>query len=142
MKILKIFDGEKEVYSGNLRVNTVYFKGKIYGEFKAKSKDVVSFTIKLSNGKDPETGEWRKPTFANCTAFGRNAQMLASKYREKDDIQLICKFYTKQLGLEIYKGFTVLEIIENFQNKEKTGSDSDNTNVLNFEKVEDDYLPF
>ena len=138
----------------------MYFKGKIYGELKAKSKDVVSFTIKLSNGKDPETGEWRKSTFANCTAFGRNAQILASKYRDKDDIQLICKFYTKQkyrdkddiqlickfytkqIGLEIYKGFTVLEVIENFQNKEKSGSNPDNKNVLKFEKLEDDYLPF
>ena len=142
MKILKIFDDEKEIYSGNLRVNTVYFKGKIYGELKTKSKDVVSFTIKLSNGKDPETGEWRKSTFANCTAFGRNAQILVSKYRDKDDIQLICKFYTKQLGLEIYKGFTVLEVIENFQNKEESGNNPDNKNVLKFEKLEDDYLPF
>ena len=142
MKIFKIFNDEKEIYSGNLRVNTVYFKGKIYGKLKAKSKDVVSFTVKLSNGKDPETGEWRKSTFVNCTALGQNTQILASKYRDKDDIQLICKFYTKQLEREIYRGFTVLEIIEDFQNKEKSGNNSDDKNVLTFEKLEDDYLPF
>lgn len=57
MKIFKIFDDEKEIYSGNLMINAVYFKGKIYGELKTKSKDVVSFTIKVSNVKDPENGE-------------------------------------------------------------------------------------
>lgn len=142
MKIFKIFDDEKEIYTGNLRVNTVYFKGKIYGELKSKNKDVVSFTIKLSNGKDPETGEWRKSTFANCTAFGRNAQIISQKYSEKDEIQLLCKFYTKRLDLEIYKGFTVLEVIEDCQNKEIPGNDSDDKRVLKFEKLEDDYLPF
>lgn len=142
MKIFKIFDDEKEIYTGNLRVNTVYFKGKIYGELKSKNKDVVSFTIKLSNGKDPETGEWRKSTFANCTAFGRNAQTISQKYSEKDEIQLLCKFYTKRLDLEIYKGFTVLEVIEDCQNKEISGNDSVDKKVLKFEKLEDDYLPF
>ena len=34
MKTTKIYDNEKEVYSGNCYVNTVIFRGRIYDEFK------------------------------------------------------------------------------------------------------------
>ena len=44
MKTTKIYNNEKEVYSGNCYVNTVIFRGRIYDEFK-----------------DPKTGKWNKP---------------------------------------------------------------------------------
>ena len=34
MKTIKIYDDEKEIYTGNCFVNTVIFKGRIYGEIK------------------------------------------------------------------------------------------------------------
>ena len=70
MKTTKIYDNEKEVYSGKCYVNTVIFRGRIYDEFKKVGQDGIKFSLQLSNGKDPKTGEWNKPTFADCTAFG------------------------------------------------------------------------
>ena len=98
MKTTKIYDNEKEVYSGNCYVNTVIFRGRIYDEFKNVGQDGIKFSLQLSNGKErvvaptesrTKFGEnnnpscsriysdeekslerWRKPTFADCTAFG------------------------------------------------------------------------
>lgn len=30
----------------------------------------MHFTLEVSGGKDPKTNEWRKPIYADCTAFG------------------------------------------------------------------------
>ena len=74
------------------------FRGRIYDEFKKVGQDGISFSLQLSNGKErvvaptesrTKFGEnnnpscsriysyeekslerWRKPTFADCTAFG------------------------------------------------------------------------
>ena len=96
MKTTKIYNDEKEVYSGNCYVNTVIFRGRIYGDFRKIGQNGVKFSLQLSNGKrrgaaaksrseicenqkfgstriysDTEnSGEWNKPTFADCTAFG------------------------------------------------------------------------
>ena len=111
MKTTKIYDNEKEVYSGNCYVNTVIFRGRIYNEFKKVGQDRIRFSLQLSNGKDPKTNEWNKPTFADCSAFGELAQRILAEYKPKDEIWLIAKYYSKQQDGKYYKGFIVREII-------------------------------
>ena len=111
MKTTKIYDNEKEVYSGNCYVNTVIFRGRIYDEFKKVGQDGIKFSLQLSNGKDSKTGEWNKPTFADCIAFGKLAQRILTEYKPKDEIWLIAKYYSKQQNGKYYKGFIVREII-------------------------------
>ena len=52
MKTTKIYDNEKEVYSGKCYVNTVIFRGRIYDEFKKVGQDGIKFSLQLSNGKE------------------------------------------------------------------------------------------
>ena len=137
MKTTKIFDNEKEVYSGKCYVNTVIFRGRIYGDFKEVGQSGIKFSLQLSNGKrrgaaansrseicknpkfnntrfysDTEnSNEWNKPTFANCTAFGKIAKKILKNYKPKDEIWLIAKYYSKQVEGKYYKGFIVREII-------------------------------
>ena len=139
MKTTKIYDNEKEVYSGNCYVNTVIFRGRIYDEFKKVGQDGIKFSLQLSNGKErvvaptesrTKFGEnnnpscsriysdeekslerWRKPTFADCTAFGGIATRILNEYKPKDEIWLIAKYYSKQQDGKYYKGFIVREII-------------------------------
>lgn len=111
MKTTKIYDNEKEVYSGNCYVNTVIFRGRIYDEFKKVGQNGIRFSLQLSNGKDPKTGKWNKPTFADCTAFGAVAKRILNEYKPKDEIWLIAKYYSKQQDGKYYKGFIVREII-------------------------------
>ena len=77
-------------------------------EFDAKLVHVI---LQLSNGKDSKTGEWNKPTFADCTAFGAVAKRILNEYKPKDEIWLIAKYYSKQQDGKYYKGFIVREII-------------------------------
>ena len=111
MKTTKIYDNEKEVYSGNCFVNTVIFRGRIYGDFKEVGQGGVKFSLQLSNGKDKATDEWNKPTFADCTAFGAVSKKILKEYKPKDEIWLIAKYYSKQVEGKYYKGFIVREII-------------------------------
>ena len=111
MKITKIYNDEKEIYSGNCYVNTVIFRGRIYGDFKNVGQGGVKFSLQLSNGKDKATNELNKPTFADCTAFGEVAKKILKEYKPKDEIWLIAKYYSKQVGGKYYKGFIVREII-------------------------------
>ena len=68
-KKIKIFKNETNIYNGNCYVNTVIFRGRIYDEFKKVGQNGIRFSLQLSNGKDPKTNEWNKPTFADFTAF-------------------------------------------------------------------------
>ncbi len=111
MKTTKIYDNEKEVYSGNCYVNTVIFRGRIYGDFKEVGQSGVKFSLQLSNGKNEESGEWNKSTFADCTAFGETAKKILKEYKPRDEIWLIAKYYSKQAQGKYYKGFIVREII-------------------------------
>ena len=106
MKTTKIYSNEKECY-----VNTVIFRGRIYGNFKEVGRNGVKFSLQLSNGKDKTTDEWNKPTFADCTAFGATAKRILQEYKPKDEIWLIAKYYSKQQDGKFYKGFIVREII-------------------------------
>lgn len=111
MKTTKIYNDEKEVYSGNCYINTVIFRGIVYGDFKEVGENGVKFLLQISNGKDKYTDEWNKPTFADCTAFGETAKKILKEYKPKDEIWLIAKYYSKQAQGKYYKGFIVREII-------------------------------
>ena len=111
MKTTKIYDDEKMVYSGNCYVNTVIFRGRIYDEIKEIKSNGVKFLLQISNGKDDITGNWNKPTFAECYAFGETAKRIAKEYKPKDEIWLTAKYYSKEVDGKYYKGFIVREII-------------------------------
>ena len=177
MKTTKIYNNEKEVYSGSCYVNTVIFRGRIYGDLKEVGQSGVKFSLQLSNGKrrgaaaksrseicenqkfgstrlysDTEnSGEWYKPTFADCTAFGETAKRILKEYKAKDEIWLIAKYYSKQQDGKYYKGFIVREIIteQEIQRGTRAGnsrlkySEKCSTNARensNFETFDD--LPF
>lgn len=110
-KIMKIFKDETNVYSGNCHVNSVIFRGRIYSEFHGIGQGGVKFSLQLSNGKDEKTGEWFKPTFADCTAFGEVAKRILKEYKPKDEIWIIAKYYSRQHDSRYYKGFIVRDII-------------------------------
>ena len=150
-KKIKIFKNETNIYSGNCYVNTVIFRGRIYDEFKKVGNDGIKFSLQLSNGKDSKIGEWNKPTFADCTAFGAVAKRILNEYKPKDEIWLIAKYYSKQQDGKYYKGFIVYEIIteQEIQRGTRAGnsrlkySEKCSTNARensNFETFDD--LPF
>ena len=127
------------------------FRGRIYDEFKKVGQNGIRFSLQLSNGKDPKTGEWNKPTFADCTAFGAVAKRILNEYKPKDEIWLIAKYYSKQQDGKYYKGFIVREIIteQEIQRGTRAGnsrlkySEKCSTNARensNFETFDD--LPF
>ena len=66
---------------------------------------------RLYSDKEKSLERWRKPTFADCTAFGELAQRILVEYKPKDEIWLIAKYYSKQQDGKYYKGFIVREII-------------------------------
>ena len=150
-KKIKIFKNETNIYSGNCYVNTVIFRGRICDELKKVGQDGIKFSLQLSNGKDSKTGEWNKPTFADCTAFGETAKRILKEYKAKDEIWLIAKYYSKQQDGKYYKGFIVREIIteQEIQRGTRAGnsrlkySEKCSTNARensNFETFDD--LPF
>ena len=134
MKTLKIFDNDKEVYSGNCSVNTVILRGRIYSDLREVSKGTAKFSLQLSNGKDKVTGEWNKSTYADCTAFGQTAQRILKEYKPKDELWVIAKYYSKRQNDKTYKGFIIQAIITD---KNSVASQTPVASVLN-----DDYLPF
>lgn len=134
MKTLKIFDNDKEVYSGNCSVNTVILRGRIYSDLREVSKGTAKFSLQLSNGKDKVTGEWNKSTFADCAAFGKTAQRILKEYKPKDELWAIAKYYSKRQNDKVYKGFIIHTIIE--------GKDVKQAQVPTSSQFNDDYLPF
>ena len=113
MRTIKIYDDEKEIYTGNCFVNTVIFKGRIYGEIKEIFQNGIRFSIKLSNGKDETTGEWLKSTFADCVAFGNLADKLKQSYSQTAEIFLIANYTSRKQNDTYYKTFVVREIVRN-----------------------------
>ena len=134
MKTLKIFDNDKEVYSGNCSVNTVILRGRIYSDLREVSNGTAKFSLQLSNGKDKVTGEWNKSTYADCTAFGQIAQRILKEYKPKDELWVIAKYYSKRQNDKTYKGFIIQAII--------TGKKSTAPQTSTFSSLSDDYLPF
>ena len=134
MKTLKIFDNDKEVYNGNCSVNTVIFRGRIYSDLREVSKGTAKFSLQLSNGKDKVTGEWNKPTFVDCTAFGEVAQRILKEYKPKDELWVIAKYYAKRQNDKVYKGFIVQAIITDKASLVRPATSPTG--------LDDDYLPF
>ncbi len=110
MKKVKLFNDDKLIYEGNLAVNTAFLRGRIYKNVE-KFGSVYHFTVKLSNGKDEKTGEWRKPTYADCTAVVELGEKVHINYCTGDEIVIIGKFYANKIDDKVYKGFNVREVI-------------------------------
>ena len=102
---------------------------QIFKEFKdiGTKNNGLRFSLKVSNGKDETTGEWKKSTFADCSAFGKIAEKIKKEYQTKGEIFVIAKYYQKEHEGRYYKGFVVKKVI---QNKKED------------ENPKDDYLPF
>lgn len=75
---------------------------------------------------------WRKLTYADCTAFGDLGSKISRLYKERDEIFVVCKFYSNTKDGKTYKGFTVREVI-NIKNKDFSQIDELN---------DDDDIPF
>ena len=137
MRTFKIFDEGKEIYNSSCSVNTVIFKGLIFGEFQKINDKIIKFTLQLSNGKDPSTNQWRKPTFVKCSAFDSMSKEILKEYKTGDEIWLIAKYYRNKKDDKINHEFCVRDVIdsrvEKSENKKETASKS---NFL------DDDLPF
>ncbi len=113
MKTIKIYDGEKEIFSGNCYVNTVIFKGRIYDDIKEISQNGIKFSLRLSNGKNEESSAWNKPTFANCVAFGDLADKIKKSYSQHDEIFLIAKYTSRKQNDIYYKNFVIRDLVSN-----------------------------
>lgn len=109
-KTIKIFDEDKIIYERNLPVNISILKGRL-SKNPIAFGETVHFTLEISNGKDSNKNEWRKPTYADCTAFGDLGSKILKLYKEHDEIFVVCKFYSNTKDGKIYKGFTVRDVI-------------------------------
>lgn len=138
MKKVKLFNDDKLIYEGNLAVNTAFLRGRIYKNIE-KFGSVYHFTVKLSNGKDEKTGEWRKPTYADCTAFGELGEQIHIHYCTGDEIFIIGKFYANKIEDKVYKGFNVREVI-GLQNSEPQSQE--NKKAEESTEWTDEDLPF
>jgi len=129
---VKIFEDDRLIFERNLSVNTVILKGRLFKE-PEKLGETVHFIIKISNGKDDASNEWRKPTFVDCTAFGSLGDEIFNNYHENSEIFFFGKFYSNKKDEKIYKGFKVRELID----IKKSSSDAES-----FGFASDNYLPF
>ena len=140
MRKIKIFDDEKLIHEGNLAVNTAILRGRIHKNDE-KFGSTYHFTLKLSNGMDEKTGEWRKPTYADCTAFGELGEQIYINYCSGDEIFIIGKFYANKTEGKIYKGFNVREVIDSQLDEIQTLQRVAKENRESTENADDD-LPF
>lgn len=140
MRKIKIFDDEKLIHEGNLAVNTAILRGRIHKNVE-KFGSTYHFTLKLSNGMDEKTGEWRKPTYADCTAFGELGEQIYINYCSGDEIFIIGKFYANKTEGKIYKGFNVREVIDSQLDEIQTLQRVAKENRESTENADDD-LPF
>ena len=138
MRKVKLFNDDRLIYEGNLAVNTAFLRGRIYKNVE-KFGSVYHFTIKLSNGKDEKTGEWRKSTYADCTAFGELGEQIHIHYCTGDEIFIIGKFYANKIEDKVYKGFNVREVI-GLQNTEPQSQE--NKKAEESTEWTDEDLPF
>lgn len=110
-KTLKIFDDDGNlIHEGVLSVNTAILKGRLTKDPQTSGK-VVRFSLQMSNGKNTQTDQWNKPTYADCSAFGELGEQIFKRYQQHDDIWLVAKFYTNSYEGKVYKGFNVKEVI-------------------------------
>lgn len=129
MRTIKIYNDEKEIYRGSCSVNTAVLRGKICGEIKQAGKGAVKFSLRLSNGKNEKTGEWNPATFTDCTAFSDTAKKILKGYKEKDEIWILAKYYSKKHEEKFYKGFIVRDVISGKEIKEANNGVIDEDNL-------------
>lgn len=133
IKKLKILEDEALIYEGNLSVNTAILKGRLTKN-PTKNGKVTYFNLQIRGGKNPQTNEWNKPTYVDCTAFGELGEQISERYLKNDEIWFIGKFYAQNYEDKVYKGFIVRELINP---KEKSTS-----NLQSEELMSDEDLPF
>jgi hypothetical protein len=46
----------------------------------------VCFNLQISGGKNPNTNEWNRPTYVDCSAFGEIGEVISERYCEHDEI--------------------------------------------------------
>ena len=85
IKKLKIFEDESLVYEGNLSVNTAILKGRLTKNPTVSGK-ATAFNLQISGGKNPNTNEWNRPTYVDCSAFGEIGEVISERYCEHDEI--------------------------------------------------------
>ena len=104
----------KKVGQNGIRFSLQLSNGKRRGA-AAKSRSEICENQKFGSTRlysDTEnSGEWNRPTFADCTAFGDVSKRILKEYKPRDEIWLIAKYYSKQQDGKYYKGFIVREII-------------------------------
>ena len=132
MRTIKIFNEEKEIYTNSCSVNLVIFRGRIFGEIQKINDKIIKFVLQISNGKDPNTDKWRKPTFVKCSAFDSMSKEILKYYKTGDEIWLIAKYYRNKKDGKVYHEFCVRDVIDT--KIENTKEEA--TNLL------DDDLPF
>ena len=129
MRTFKIFNEEKEIYSNSCSVNMVLFRGRIFGEIQKINDKIIKFVLQLSNGKDPNTGQWRKSTFVKCSAFDSMSEEICKDYKTGDEIWITAKYYRNKKEDKIYHEFCVRDVIDakvkEVENKKETASKSD-----------------
>ena len=141
MSTIKIYNDGKEIYSGDCYSNMAILKGFVSGEIKKVGSGLAKFSLRLSNGKDDKTGEWRPSTFADCTAFREEADIILKNYKDGDAIWILGKFYCQKYEGKYYRGFVVRDII-NIPNAQKEKPPiKKETNVVKTNDFFDD-LPF
>ena len=123
-RTIKIFEDDKIIYERNLSVNTAILKGRIYKN-PTSFGESAHFTLEISGGKDAKTNDWRKPTYADCTAFGELGSKILNLYKERDEIFVLCRFYSNTKGEQTYKGFIVRDIINLKNDVEISNADND-----------------
>ena len=137
MRTFKIFNDGKEIYTNSCPVNLVIFRGRIFGEIQKINDKIIKFVLQISNGKDPNTNQWRKSTFVKCSAFDLMSKEILKYYKTGDEIWVIAKYYRNKKDDKIYHEFCVRDVInsrvEKSENKKETASTS---------SFLDDDLPF
>ena len=142
MRKIKIFNDDKLIYERNLAVNTAIMRGRIHKNVE-KFGSTYHFTLKLSNGMDEKTGQWRNPTYADCTAFGELGEQIYINYCSDDEIFIIGKFYANKTEDKVYKGFTIREVIGlKTVGTQETFTDNKGQQNKENTEFEDDDLPF
>lgn len=128
MRTFKIFNEDKEIYNGSCSVNLVIFRGRIFGEIQKINDKIIKFVLQISNGKDPKTDQWRKPTFVKCSAFDSMSKEILKEYKTGDEIWIIAKYYRNKKDDKIYHEFCVRDVIgsrkEKSEDKKETASTS------------------
>lgn len=109
---IALFENGVEYYRGKLSVNECYFRGRVFKDIqRSTGKGPTKFTISVSNGKKKGSDEWLASTFINCLAWQELGEQIASRYVDKDEIELIAKYRPHSYNKVTYPEFVVREVI-------------------------------